>query len=67
MCDSEARAPPGLRFGRISEEAQLLQIREGSPIFIFSRISYIHTGQLVEYVESYYRGDRYKIVQRLRQ
>jgi GntR family transcriptional regulator len=50
-----------------SQEAQLLKICEGSPIFIFSRISYIHTGQAVEYVESYYRGDRYKIVQRLRQ
>ena len=50
-----------------SEEAQLLQISAGSPIFKFSRISYIHSGQPVEYVESYYRGDRYKIVQRLRQ
>jgi GntR family transcriptional regulator len=49
-----------------SEEAQLLQIREGNPILIFTRISYIHSGQPVEYVESYYRGDRYKIVQRLR-
>ena len=50
-----------------SEEAQLLQISAGSPIFKFSRISYIQSGQPVEYVESYYRGDRYKIVQRLRQ
>jgi GntR family transcriptional regulator len=50
-----------------SQEAQLLEIREGSPIFVFSRISYIHSGQPVEYVESYYRGDRYKILQRLRQ
>jgi len=49
-----------------SREAQLLQINEGSPIFVFSRISYIHSGQPVEYVESYYRGDRYKILQRLR-
>ena len=49
-----------------SLEAQLLQINEGSPIFKFSRISYIHGGQQVEYVESYYRGDRYKIVHRLR-
>lgn len=50
-----------------SKEAQLLQISEGSPIFIFSRISYIHSGQPVEYVNSFYRGDRYKIVYRLRQ
>lgn len=48
-------------------QAQLLQTTEGSPIFIFSRISYIHSGQPVEYVESYYRGDRYKICHQLRQ
>jgi hypothetical protein len=28
---------------------------------------YIHSGQPVEYVKSFYRGDRYKIVHRLRQ
>jgi len=47
-------------------DAQLLEISEGSPIFIFKRTSYIHSGQAVEYVESFYRGDRYKIVHRLR-
>jgi GntR family transcriptional regulator len=40
---------------------------EGSPIFVFSRTSHIHSGQPVEYVKSFYRGDRYKIVHRLRQ
>jgi GntR family transcriptional regulator len=50
-----------------SEEAQLLEISEGSPIFIFSRTSYIHGGQPLEYVKSFYRGDRYKIVHRLTQ
>jgi GntR family transcriptional regulator len=50
-----------------SKEAQLLQISEGSPIFVFSRISYIHSGQPVEYVNSFYRGDHHKIVHRLRQ
>jgi GntR family transcriptional regulator len=50
-----------------SEEAPLLQISEGSPIFVFSRTSYIHSGQPVEYVKSFYRGDCYKIVHRLRQ
>jgi GntR family transcriptional regulator len=49
------------------EQAQLLQISEGSPIFIFSRTSYLHSGQAVEYVESFYRADRYKIVHRLKQ
>ena len=49
------------------EHAQLLQISEGSPIFIFSRTSYLHSGQAVEYVESFYRADRYKIVHRLKQ
>ena len=49
------------------EQAQLLQISEGSPIFIFNRTSYIHGGQAVEYVESFYRADRYKIVHRLTQ
>jgi GntR family transcriptional regulator len=50
-----------------SKEAQLLQISGGSPIFVFSRTSYIHGGQPIEYVKSFYRGDRYKIVHRLRQ
>ena len=50
-----------------SEEAQLLQASEGSPIFAFRRTSYIHSGQSVEYVESFYRADRYKIVHRLKQ
>jgi GntR family transcriptional regulator len=50
-----------------SEQARLLQVSEGSPIFTFRRTSYIHSGQAVEYVESFYRADRYKIVQRLRQ
>ena len=50
-----------------SEEAQLLEISEGSPIFVFSRTSCIYSGQPVEYVKSFYRGDRYKIVHRLRQ
>ena len=50
-----------------SEQAQLLQIGEGTPIFVLCRTSYIHSGQPVEYVESFYRGDRYKIAHRLRQ
>ena len=48
-------------------QAQLLRTTEGSPIFIFRRISYIYSGQPVEYVESYYRGDQFKICHLLRQ
>lgn len=50
-----------------SEEARLLQTSEGSPVFTVRRTSYIHSGQAVEYVESFYRADRYKIVHRLSQ
>jgi GntR family transcriptional regulator len=47
------------------DEARLLRISEGSPVFAFTRISYIQSGQPVEYVKATYRGDRYKIVNRL--
>ena len=48
-----------------SEAARLLRIAKGSPVFLFTRISYVQSGQPIEYVESTYRGDRYKIVNRL--
>ena len=48
-----------------ADEAALLQIRKGSPVFFFTRISCIHSGQPIEHVRSTYRGDRYKIVNRL--
>jgi GntR family transcriptional regulator len=47
------------------EEARLLRISEKSAVFIFTRTSYIQNGQPVEYVKATYRGDRYKIVNRL--
>jgi GntR family transcriptional regulator len=47
------------------EEARMLHIPKGSPVFIFSRASYAQNGQPVEYVRSTYRADRYKIVHRL--
>ncbi|MGA2302465.1 MAG: GntR family transcriptional regulator [Candidatus Acidiferrum sp.] len=47
------------------EKARLLRIAKGSPVFIFTRISYVQQGQAVEYVKSTYRADRYKIVNRL--
>ncbi len=48
-----------------AEQARLLQIPRRAPVLLFSRISYIESGKAVEYVVSVYRGDRYKIVNRL--
>jgi len=49
-----------------SEEARLLRISKGSPVFLFTRTAYVQSGQAVEYVKSTFRGDRYKITNRLR-
>lgn len=48
-----------------AEEAALLKISTASPVFLFTRTSYGENGEPVEYVRSTYRGDRYRIVQRL--
>jgi DNA-binding GntR family transcriptional regulator len=48
-----------------AEQARLLQIPRRSPVLLFSRTSYVESGKAVEYVISVYRGDRYKIVNRL--
>jgi GntR family transcriptional regulator len=48
-----------------SEEERLLQIAPKSPVFLFTRISFLESGKPVEHVKSVYRGDRYKIVNRL--
>ena len=48
-----------------AEESRLLGMRKGAPIFAFTRTSYVRGGQPVEYVKSTYRGDRYKLVNRL--
>jgi GntR family transcriptional regulator len=47
------------------EQSRLLQIPRRSPVLLFSRVSYVENGMVVEYVVSVYRGDRYKIVNRL--
>ncbi|MGH9743272.1 MAG: GntR family transcriptional regulator, partial [Candidatus Acidiferrum sp.] len=49
-----------------SEEARLLRISKGSPVFLFTRTAYVESGQAVEYVKSTFRGDRYMIANRLR-
>lgn len=48
-----------------AEEARLLHIAPRSPVFLFTRTSYLEDGKPVEYVKSTFRGDRYKIVNRL--
>jgi GntR family transcriptional regulator len=48
-----------------AEEARLLQIAVNSPVFLFTRISYLESGAPAEHVKSVYRGDRYKVVNRL--
>lgn len=48
-----------------SEEARLLGISKGSPVFLFTRTAYVAGGKAVEYVKSTFRGDRYKITNRL--
>lgn len=48
--------------------ASLLRISRNKPVFLFTRVSYArrgHSMQAVEYVKSTYRGDRYKIANRL--
>jgi GntR family transcriptional regulator len=48
-----------------AEEARLLGIAKGSPVFLFTRTAYVEGGKAVEYVKSTFRGDRYKITNRL--
>lgn len=48
-----------------AEEARLLQIPRQSPVFLFTRVSFREDGKPIEHVKSTYRGDRYKIVNRL--
>ena len=48
-----------------AEESRLLTIGKRSPVFHFERTSYLRDGKPVEYVNSTYRGDRYRIVNRL--
>ena len=47
------------------EHAKLLRIRKGAAVFRFTRTSYDITGKPLEFVNSIYRGDRYRIVNRL--
>lgn len=46
------------------EHSDLLRIPKRSPVLLFSRTSYVESGEAVEFVTSVYRGDRFKIVNR---
>ncbi|MFF9159147.1 GntR family transcriptional regulator [Streptomyces longwoodensis] len=47
-------------------EAEVLDVPELFPALLFERLTTDSTGRPVEYVHSLYRGDRYRIVSRLR-
>jgi len=47
-------------------DARLLEVDAGLPLLLLSRHAYDVTGQPVEWAQSWYRGDRYKFVTRLR-
>jgi len=47
-------------------DARLLEVDAGLPLLLLSRHAYDVTGEPVEWAQSWYRGDRYKFVTRLR-
>jgi GntR family transcriptional regulator len=44
------------------EESEALGVPLHSPAFRFERVTHSQTGEIVEFVESIYRGDRYRLV-----
>lgn len=44
------------------EESAALGVPLHSPAFRFERVTHSDTGEIVEFVESIYRGDRYRLV-----
>jgi Transcriptional regulators len=47
------------------EESDALGVPLHSPAFLFERTTRAASGEIVEYVRSIYRGDRYKLVTEL--
>ena len=45
------------------EVSQYLKVDAGAPCLLICLQSYLKSGQIFEYVESYYRADRYKFIQ----
>jgi GntR family transcriptional regulator len=48
------------------EEADVLGVPVHSPAFLFERVTTSENGEVVEFVRSIYRGDRYRLVTELR-
>jgi GntR family transcriptional regulator len=44
------------------EESELLGVPVHSPAFLFERTTHAESGEIVEFVHSIYRGDRYRLV-----
>lgn len=44
------------------KEAEILELKEGSPVLLIERFSYLENHKPFEYVKSIYRGDRYKFI-----
>src|SRR5207302_10372586 len=49
------------------EESEVLGVPLHSPAFLFERIPESGRGEVVEFVRSVYRGDRYQLISELRQ
>ena len=49
-----------------NEEAEYLSVPVHSPAFLFERTTQSEQGEVVEFVRSVYRGDRYRLVTELR-
>ena len=47
------------------EESQAMGVPLHSPAFLFERITRSESGEIVEFVSSIYRGDRYRLVTEL--
>ena len=47
------------------EESSALGVPLHSPAFLFERTTHTPAGEVVEYVRSIYRGDRYRLVTEL--
>ncbi len=43
-------------------EAEHLQVKEGAPVLLLERRTYLTDGRPLEVVKSVYRGDRYKFI-----
>ncbi|MGY3716976.1 GntR family transcriptional regulator [Sutcliffiella cohnii] len=50
----------------LQEEANALGVKVGHPILYISRIGYSHNEKPLEYAESYFRGDYYKVKMKIK-